>query len=316
MAVGGTTNGVGFNELLSTTIQKIEGTLVDQTMQQHPTLDFFKEIISAGEGPSLITPVRGALLGRTATSDALGTFSTSVDGDIAGVAHYSYGNPIVTPTAVAFLSIALNEGSSRVVDIVKAHIEAAIADHSVALAAAMYGNGAVAGEFNSLDDIVSATGALGGIDPATAAWWASTEITSSAAAEDIRVGFRRLSNGVLDAAGRTGDILIVGADVFDEYEASLDDSVRYNALGVGDTRFAELKFSGLTIRRDGTNCPAGNAYLLNKQALVAKNLRGHFLKPGAAQIKPGTMTEVTPFSTILATGTTERRAHGKMTRTA
>ena len=226
MAIGATGPGVGFNSLLSTTLEKIEGTLVDQTMQQHPTLDFFKDAMSAGDGPSIVTSVRGALLGRTDTSDSLGTFITDVDDGIAGVARYEFGNPIVTPTAVAWLTIALNEGSNRVIDLVKAHVEAAIADHSVALAGAFYGAGGVAGSFNSLDDIVSATGSLGGIDPATSSWWASTEVTSSAAAEDIRVGFRRLSNGVLDAAGRTGDILIVGADIFDEYEASLDDSVR------------------------------------------------------------------------------------------
>lgn len=317
MAIGAESNPVGYDELLSTTIQKIEGQLVDQVLEQHPTLEIFKGMVSAGIGPSIIVPVRGSLLGRTAVSNARGEFNTGEDNELAGTAQYDFSNPIVTPTSIAFKTLALNEGANKVVDIMKMHIQAATDDHAVALASAFHGSGSASGAFNSIPDLVSASGTVGGIDPTgTATWWKATEITSSAAAEDIRVGFRRLSNGVLDASGRVGDILLVGADVFDEYENSLDDSVRYNALGVGDTRFSELKFNGLTIRRDGTDAPVDTAYLLNKNSWIVRSLAGHFMKANPSQNIQGSLTSVTPFSTMLAVGVTERRANGKLTRTA
>lgn len=315
MAIGATGTGPGFDELLSLTVQKIEGELVDQVLQQHPTLDLFREVIGAGEGPNHIEPVRGALLGRTAASDALGTFSTAVDGDIAGVVKYEYSNPIVTPTSVAFRAIALNQGSNRVVEMVKAHLEAAKDDHAVALAGALYNAGAVAGEFNDIDTIIDDTAVLGGIDPASAAWWKST-VQAPAAGTDIRLSLRNLSNAVLDASGKKADVILMGADAFDAYEASLDDQIRYNALAVGDSRFSELRFAGMTIRRDGIDAPADKVYFINKSSLVAKNLQGYFMKPEAAQTIQGTLTQVVPMATMVLFGTRERRAHGKFTYVA
>lgn len=316
MAIGATGQGPGFSELLSLTIQKIEGNLVDQVLQSHPTLDLFSEVIGAGDGPNHMEPVRGALAGRTATSDARGTFSTAADdADLAGIVKYEYSNPIVTPTSVAFRQIALQQGPNAVVDMVKAHIEAAKDDHAVALASALYGNGSLAGEFNSLEDLVDDTATLGGINPATAAWWKST-VQAPASGVDIRLSLRALSNAIMDASGRKADIVIAGADAFDAYEASLDDAIRYNALSVGDSRFRELRFDGMTIRRDGIDCPADKVFMLRRDALVARSLKGYFMKPEAAQIIPGTLTEVIPMASMLLFGTNERRAHGKFTYTA
>jgi hypothetical protein len=320
MPVGAQTNPIGYNELLSTTVQKLESTLVDQVLQAHPTLDVFKGVMSPGDGPNHIQPVRGALVNRTQYTDQLGTFNQAQDGEIAGVAVYEYSDPIVTPTSIAFRAATLNQGSNKLIDMVKAHIEAARDDHAAALAGALYGNAITtpggSATFNDLDAIVDDTAALGGIDPATATWWKSSVRTSSAAAENIKVPLRKLSNQVLDASAKKVNVIIAGADVFDEYEESLDDAVRYNALGVGDTRFSELKFDGLTIRRDGIDCPADKAYFLNTGSLVAKNLAGYFMKVMPSQTINGTLTDVTPFATMLLFGTSARREHGVMTRTA
>jgi hypothetical protein len=306
-----------FTELLSTTVQKLEGTLVDQVFTSHPTLDALRSVVTSGDGPSIIVPVRGALLGRTSQSDELGTFSTDVDGPIAGVAKYDYSNPIVTPTSVAFKTIALNQGANKVIDLVKAHIEAAKDDHATHLASELY---STSGAFNSLPQIVGNAATdngdrLGGIDSSVNSWWSSTVRESDAGDEDIRLAFRRVANGVLDASGKKATIIMSGSDVFDEYEASLDDQIRYNALSTGDSRFRELRFDGVTIRRDGQDCPSQECYFLYTPALVVKNLAGYFMKVEAAQRVQGTLTDVIPMATMLAVGTTERRTHGRLIRT-
>jgi hypothetical protein len=305
-----------FDELLSTTVQKLEGELVDQVMESHPTLDALKGVIEKGDGPSILIPVRGTLLGKTnfAASD-LGTFSTAVDGAIAGVAKYEYSNPIITPTSVAFRTLALNQGPNKVIDLVKAHLQADASDVA---------DGST--PFNSLDAIVGNAASddaavavgrynLGGIDSSVNSYWQSTR-ESIGSATDIRLAFRTVANGVLDASGKKADIIIAGADVFDEYEASLDDQIRYNALASGDTRFRELRFDGVVVRRDGTDCPADRAYFLNTPTLVARYLSGYFMKVEKTQRVQGTLTDVVPMATMLALGTTERRAHGLLIRTA
>lgn len=319
-----------FDELLSATVQKLEGELVDQVLESHPTLDALKSVATKGDGPSIIIPVRGALLGKTNVSDSVGSFSTAVDGPIAGVAKYEYSNPIITPTSVAFRTLALNTGPNQVVSLVKAHLEAAKDDHATTLAGWLHADASDVADasvpFNSLDALVGnaasdaaavavGTYKLGGIDASTETYWQATR-QSISAATDIRLAFRTVSNGVLDASGKKADIIIAGADVFDEYEASLDDQIRYNALATGDTRFRELRFDGVVVRRDGTDCPADRAYFLNTKALVVRYLSGYFMKVEKTQRVQGTLTDVVPMATMLSVGTNERRAHGLLIRTA
>lgn len=315
-----------FDELLSTTVLKLENELVDQVFQNHPTLEALRGKVTKGNGPVITIPVRGALVNRTNVSDAVGTFNPGVDSAIAQVAQYEFSNPIITPTSVAFRTLALNSGPNRVIDLVKAHLQAATDDHATTIAdwlhapAASVAAGTV--PFNSLDAIVgnaasdAAAGVtLGGINSTTHSFWQSTRETISDAT-DIRLAFRTVANGVMDASGKKADIIIAGSDVFDEYEASLDDQIRYNALSTGDTKFRELRFDGITIRRDGIDCDADRAYFLYTPSLVAQHLAGYFMKVEKTQRVQGTLTDVTPMATMLALGTNERRTHGLLIRTA
>lgn len=318
-----------FDELLSTTVQKLESELVDQVFESHPTLDALKGIANKGDGPSIIQPIRLGLVNRTTVSDEMGTFNTSVDGPIAGVAKYEYSNPIITPTSVAFRTLALNAGPNKVIDLVKAHLQAAKDDHATTLASYLHAPAADVADssvpFNSLDALVGnvasddaavASGSykLGGIDSSTVSSWQATRQTISDAT-DIRLAFRTVANEVLDRSGKKADIILAGADVFDEYEATLDDQIRYNALTVGDTRFRELRFDGVTVRRDGNDCPDDRAYFLYTPAVLVKHLAGYFMKVEKTQRVQGTLTDIIPMATMLAVGTTERRTHGLLIRT-
>jgi len=318
-----------FDELLSTTVQKLESELVDQVFESHPTLEALKPSVEKGDGPNINIPVRGALLGRTAVSDELGTFSTAVDGPIAGVAKYDFSNPIITPTSVAFRQIALNSGPNQVISMVKAHLQMAKDDHATTLAAWLHADASDVADasvpFNSLDALVGNADSdnaavsngrynLGGINSATSAWWQATR-QSISDATDIRLAFRQVSNSVMDRSSKKANVIIAGGDIFDEYEASLDDQIRYNALSTGDTRFRELRFDGTTVRRDGIDCPADRAYFLYTPALVVRHLAGYFMKVEKTQRVQGTLTDVVPMATMLAVGTNERRAHGLLIRT-
>jgi hypothetical protein len=308
----GDPNVPGFSELLSATIQRIEAPLIDQVLQSHPTLDALKSRHSAADGPSKIVPVRGSLVNRTAVSDDLGTFATGQDSDIISTAKYTFSNPIVTPTSVAFKALALNAGQNQVVDMVRAHIEAAKDDHALTLAQAMHGTGTAAGEWNSLPTIVDDTAVLGGIDPAVSTWWKSSKVTGAYATDSVSLKFRELLDSIADASMKTPDLIICGSNIFSSYEAELDDRIRYNALSEGDTRFRSLRFAGIEVRRDGIDCDPDTAYFLHTPSLFLHSLRGTFMAPQPEQVIQGTLTSVVPLATVLMVGTTARRDHGKL----
>lgn len=308
----GTHNVPGFSELLSATIQRIEGELVDQVLSAHPTLDVLRGKIAAGDGPNMTVPVRGALVNRTAVSDDLGTFNTGQDGDIVSVAKYEYSAPIVTPTSVAYMALALNAGSNQVIDLVKAHLAAATDDHSLAIAQALHAAGGIAGTFNSLEDLVDDTSVVGGIDPATSAWWKASVVTGAYATDDVRLKLREVMNSVFDASMKRPDVIIAGSNIYEAYESVLEPAIRYSAGGAAESRFETLKFNGIEIRRDGSDCPADRAYFLNTGSLIARNLRGTFMAPQAEQVIPGTLTTVLPLASVLLTGVNERRANGRL----
>lgn len=407
-----------YNDLLATTVEKIEKTLVDQVMTAHPTLDLFKKNTKSATGASVIIPV-AATLGTTVQADDSGAFNSAVDGEVVGAVKYNWASPLISKVRVAWADLQKNSGPEAVVSLAKAHLDSAVGGHSkfiaqhlhytdaqvVALADTLTAGAFEGGHFLTLDQIVNignpaganATGGVGGwssasVAVATAAISSgtatitittpSTDTTGLVAGEEIYItgcgtrfdgqrtiltksfgsstttitfsspganvtsisptsgrvakglwnsirkfipagtgqqsldilqAFRNVANDVYVSSGKRPTAIVCGRDVFDEYENSLDDNVRYNMMSSAETRFQELKFDGMTVRLDPDAAP-DRAYFLNESALVVRYLNANFMKVMPAQQVPSTLDTVTPLATVLAVGTSERRAHGLLIR--
>jgi hypothetical protein len=148
-------------------------------------------------------------------------------------------------------------------------------------------------------------------------FWRSTDKTISKAAKDILVAFREVVNAIYAASRKRPTHIIAGFDVYEEFEAYLQDKGRYDfsSTNKAETRFRTIMFDGIEVRLD-PDCPTNQAYFIHAPALRFAYLAGEFMKTYPADRIQGTLDEVVPIASTLSVGTSERRAHGKLTRTA
>lgn len=147
-------------------------------------------------------------------------------------------------------------------------------------------------------------------------FWRATEKTIAKASKDILVAFREMVNAIYVASRKRPTHIIAGIDVYEEFEAYLQDKGRYDFSNVNkaETRFREISFDGIVVRMD-PDAPVNEAYFIHAPALRFAYLAGEFMKTYPADRIQGTLDEVVPIASTLSVGTSERRAHGKLIRT-
>jgi hypothetical protein len=153
---------------------------------------------------------------------------------------------------------------------------------------------------------------------AIADFWRSTVLTipkSGGGSTDILTAFRATVNSIYSASRKRPTHIIAGFDVYEEFEAYLQDKGRYDFANVNkaETRFREISFDGITVRLD-PDAPVNVAYFIHAPALRFAYLAGEFMKTYPADRIQGTLDEVVPIASTLSVGTSERRAHGKLIR--
>lgn len=147
-------------------------------------------------------------------------------------------------------------------------------------------------------------------------YWRATQKTIAKASKDILVAFREMVNAIYVASRKRPTHIIAGIDVYEEFEAYLQDKGRYDFANVNkaETRFREISFDGIVVRMD-PDAPVDEAYFIHAPALRFAYLAGEFMKTYPADRIQGTLDEVVPIASTLSIGTSERRAHGKLIRT-
>jgi len=149
-------------------------------------------------------------------------------------------------------------------------------------------------------------------------FWRSTVKTiakSGGGSKDILAAFRETVNAIYAASRKRPTHIIAGFDVYEEFEAYLQDKGRYDFANVNkaETRFREISFDGIVVRLD-PDAPVDVAYFIHAPALRFAYLAGEFMKTYPADRIQGTLDEVVPIASTLSIGTSERRAHGKLIR--
>ena len=317
-----------YTELVATTLEKIEADLVDQIFTRHPTLDMLKQYAKSYTGRSMVLNVEAAEDDNTVVTDASGTFATTVSPDIVGAAEYTWSSPYVSKVRVQWADLQKNTGKEAIVDRLTAHIENVKKSHAKRIVQGIHkAAGSVgAGEFNSLDQLVGThadTATIGGITATDANhYWNATRLTIPVATEvggqDIRKAFRTMRNELMVNTSNDARIshIIAGRKVFEEYEDSFDDKVRYT-LTSGDTgqgQFRIIMDGDIEVRLD-PDCPEDRAYFLDVDSWRFGYLNGNFMKVQPAQTIVGTLDFVTPVASVLGVGLNQRRNQGLLIRT-
>ena len=313
----------GFTQLVVSTLEKIEGKLVDQVLQRHPTLDLFARNASSDTGRSLVMNLEASEDESTVWTDESGSFNTDVTPDIMGAAEYEWSEPLVSKVRVPFKRLEMNSGKEQIVDLLKAHIESAKKGHGKKIAKALHASVPASGAISSFPVIVSADGSVGGIDPATGGkeYWSSTEVVAGRDEYPsiIRV-FRTVENDLADATSDMSELthIVAGRNVYEEYVNELDDKVRYVNLegknaGEANTKFKAVWFGDTEVRYD-PDCDPDTAYFLDINTWRMKYLNGNWMKVQPAQTITGSLDFITPIASVLAVGTNERRANAVLQR--
>lgn len=315
-----------FHELVAATARKVEGELFDNVVVNHPTLEFLKDEAKSWAGDPVHLLVRGGANDSTVLTDESGSFSQAKDDDVVGRAVYDWSNFVVSKTRLPARTLELNQGEGQLVDMAKTHLEAAEEGHAAEISEMLFEDAGSmqSGAFLPLDALIgdadsdAAAGIeVGGIDTNDANtsrdYWQSVRWTAAEGDWGIKEALRKTANNIYVASRKKANRLIVGQDVFEEYEAALDPNVRYQAMDVGETRFEELKFGGLTVRLD-PDAPKDRVYFLYPKGMRFVHAPGAFMSVRDPQVVPGTLDYVTPIASLLCLAVGERRAQGLMIR--
>ena len=323
-----------FVQTFTTTLQRYEKQLVDNVLQEHPTLELFKGLAKSITGRGVVIPLRASTLGSTGYTDASGSHSLSVSTDIMGSAVYNWASEIVTPFRLRHRDILQNSGPEQIVSLVEEYVKAAQADHQDFIVSELHklAPAYTAGAVFSLDLLVgnassdayynsvnAAWEPIGGIDPndANKDYWQATRLEipkSGSGSKDIVAAMRTVANEIYRASRKRPTDVIAGFDCFEELEAFLQTKGQYtNPQGTANTRFTEIKFGDLTVRLD-PDCQDDRMYFLNRASLRFAYCAGEFMKSYPAQPIEGTLDTVVPVASTIMFGVAERRANGLLIR--
>lgn len=328
-----------YTQLIASTLQKIEPTLVDQIFTRHPTLDLLKSNAASYTGRTLVMNLELGESEDTVVTDESGTFSTDVSDDFIGAAEYDWSKPYVSKTRQQWQVLQMNQGKEALVNLAEAHIQNMMKSHQKRIVAGLHklaDDVNTATEFNSFDMLVSdaeydaAEGfTVGKIPtweagspnvPDTDSPWQATRLTipvdGVSGGQEIRKAFRTVRNELLVRTLNDAEVthVIAGRKVFEELEDSFDDKVRYVDFGSGQTRFRAIMDGDIEIRLD-PDCPEDRAYFLDISSWKFGYLNGNMMKVQEPQFIPGTLDFITPAASVFAFGVNERRKNAVLIRT-
>jgi hypothetical protein len=312
----------GWTELFAATLENRETDPVDQIFTRHPTLDLFRQYARPASGRELVLYLEGAEDDNTVISDKSGTFNLNFAPDLLGTSVYQWSSPYVSRVRLPWQDLQENRGKEQLVALLEFHMENVQKSHAKKIAQGLHKAVPGAGEFLSLNQIVSDTTTVGGIDPATSSYWASTVLNISADDTDptyqpIRKAFRTMRNelSVANGSGQAVTHIVAGRKVFEEFEDAFDDKVRYliSDSRDGQTRFAAYMDGDIEVRLD-PDCPEDRAYFLDVNTWRFMHLNDNFMKVHPSQVITGTFDIVTPVASVLCLATNQRRANGVLIR--
>lgn len=264
---------------LTTTFAEYERSLQDQIFDDAPLLsymngklgkvvrgtDSIKKVLGGGE--RVVVPL---LYGRNTTAGSYAggeQLSTNIQDGITN-AVFDWAQYSVS-IAITGLQKRGNMGSHRILNLLQAKttqaemsIQEILNEHLWAAAAAASGNNGK--DLISVPTLVDDTVAIGGINPSTNTWWASTVNTVGGVFLTNDAGLIQMRNtfNTVTIGNRSPDIGFMPQNLFEDYEQHGQDDRRHINIKILDLGFRTLEFKGIPLIFD-RDMPAGEIFFLN-----------------------------------------------------
>lgn len=321
MASIGTT---AYGEALSLALRNYLSTKpINQTYTDHPLFDTLKRNAKSASGSELVVPVLGGSSAQPGfTTNGSGLFTASVSDDIVGSAKFQFSRPLVGHIRLRFQDLEENAGRTQLADKLRVHIDDLMEQTKVRIVTLLHTeNGSLpSGSFSSLDTLCNdAVTTVGGIDYTASgnSFW--RPVTETSPSSDPKLAIRAMVQAITkNAKGVRPDVVHVGEDVWNAILEYLDDRTVVQGLGGSqELEWESIRFGGVEVRWD-YDCPADRAYFLHTPSLYLQHLNDNFMKPQAERpvsevvggVLQNSLDTVYPVATIMAVGTSQRRALG------
>lgn len=276
-----------FTEMVTTTMRKHYRKVVDNVTDNNGLLTFLKERgnikTDASGGYEIAIPLSHS---ENSTYQRYSGYDTLNIGasDVLSAAKYDWSQVALHVTASG-RELRMNNSEERMINLVKARIDVAMATAANNMSIDLYSDGALSNQIGGLASLITSdgTGTVGGIVSSTYTFWKNKyqEVAGGDTAVDgaltgTALTFANLKSGMttLWLATNRGndkpDLIIASHDMYTLYESGLTDLQRYADAKLGQLGFETLKYKSASIIFDDNSnfgTTAEKMYFLNTKYL-------------------------------------------------
>ena len=262
-----------FDALLSTTLANYRSQLTDNVFNARPLTNHLMEkgrVRMLSGGTKIVEPL---IYGQNSTISSYSGYDTLSLTPQAGItaAEYDWKQYAVS-IAISGIEEAKNNGENEIINLLEAKIMQAEESMREGFTTMFYadGTGNSGKDWNGLENLVDASGTVGGIDRAGTGntFWRSTETAVGGA---LTLPIMTTLYNTISVGNDHPDFAVTTQTLFEKYEALLQPQLRYSDVKTANSGFQNLLFKDVALVYD-TACVATNLYMLNSKYLT---LVGH-----------------------------------------
>lgn len=247
-----------WNEVLSSTLHNMHGKLVDNIFRKRPLLEHLQSngrVRIEDGGYSIVEQ----LMFADGQADVYGEWDLINVKPVNTITAAQYfWKQLFATVAISALEKAQNSGKAQVINVTEAKIKQAEQTLRKKLSALLYANAAPgANDWNGLPWLIDDANIVGGIDPATEAWWKSYEaVVGAVDAAGLETAMRTAVMTTSDNGGDEVDAIFTDPATYSFYESTLTPQVRYTDTNKANLGFRNLLFENVPLMWDA-DCSAG-----------------------------------------------------------
>lgn len=263
-------HGDNLQELLSTTIANYRDQLTDNIFNARPLTAHLMDkgrVRMLNGGTNIVEPL---IYGENTTVGAYSGYDTISLTPQSGISAAEFDwKQYAASIAISGIEEAKNNGEQAIINLLEAKVMQAEESMKEGFNSMFFGTG-TGDNWNGLENLIDATTAVGGIDPAVSGnefWRSYEEGTAGALSQaDMTTAYNTVSVG-----NDHPDMIMTTQTLFEKYESLLTPQLRYTDTKTADSGFQNLLFKAAPVVYD-VDCPTGNMYFLNSKYLT---LVGH-----------------------------------------
>jgi hypothetical protein len=267
-----------FTELVSTTFRNHNTEIKDNISKNNALLAYLSRSGRTRKedgGLSIVAPLDYAANSTYQRYSGFDVLNVS-QSDVISAAEFPWKQIAVNVVADG-LTMRINKGQSRLINLVKARIKNSIRTFKNNFSADVYSDGTLTNQVNGLQALVAdaGTGTVGGIDSAAFPFWQNAVQSAAAPLQGggaITLSATTFESFLLGAwlnqvrGDDKPNLIVLSNDYFTFFELSQVSLKRYVEEGAGavNAGFTSMKYKDATVIFDGgSGIPASHGYMLN-----------------------------------------------------